>query len=193
MFVVLKPKNEREPMRVVIGRLMRATAGVPGIQVFPRPIQNINIGGRISKSEFQYTLQSGDTDALYKVAPELRDRLAHLPELRDVTTDLYITNPQMLVDIDREKAAVYGITVDQIRQELYQRLRLASGLDHLHAVERLPGHHGNASEIPGRPGLSVEAPDQDRDRPDHPDRVGRKACADGRAAAGQPSGPAERR
>jgi HAE1 family hydrophobic/amphiphilic exporter-1 len=119
MFVVLKPKNEREPMRTVIGRLMRATASVPGIQVFPRPIQNINIGGRISKSEFQYTLQSGDTDALYKVAPELRDKLAQLPELRDVTTDLYIKNPQMLVDIDREKAAVYGITVDQIRQELY--------------------------------------------------------------------------
>jgi HAE1 family hydrophobic/amphiphilic exporter-1 len=119
MFVVLKDKKQRDPMRVVIGRLMRATAGVPGIQVFPRPIQNINIGGRISKSEYQYTLQSADTPALYKVAPELERRLAQLPELRDVTTDLYIKNPQMLVDIDREKAAVYGITVDQIRQELY--------------------------------------------------------------------------
>ncbi|MFN3350131.1 efflux RND transporter permease subunit [Pseudorhodoplanes sp.] len=119
MFVVLKPKNERDPMRTVIGRMMRATSGVPGIQVFPRPIQNINIGGRISKSEYQYTLQSGDTESLYRIAPELEQRLARLPELRDVTTDLYIKNPQMLVDIDREKAAVYGITVDQIRQELY--------------------------------------------------------------------------
>jgi HAE1 family hydrophobic/amphiphilic exporter-1 len=119
MFVVLKPKTEREPMRTVIGRLMRATAGVPGIRVFPRPIQNINIGGRISKSEYQYTLQSGDTAVLYKIAPELERRFAQLPELRDVTTDLYIKNPQMLVDIDREKAAVYGITVDQIRQELF--------------------------------------------------------------------------
>jgi len=119
MFVVLKPRGERDPMRTVIGRMMRATAGVPGIQVFPRPIQNINIGGRISKSEYQYTLQSGDTESLYRIAPELEQRLARLPELRDVTTDLYIKNPQMLVDIDREKAAVYGITVDQIRQELY--------------------------------------------------------------------------
>jgi HAE1 family hydrophobic/amphiphilic exporter-1 len=119
MFVVLRPKQEREPMRVVIGRLMRATADIPGIRVFPRPIQNINIGGRISKSEYQYTLQSGDTDALYRIAPELERRLAALPQLRDVTTDLYIKNPQMLVDIDREKAAVYGITVDQVRQELY--------------------------------------------------------------------------
>lgn len=119
MFVVLKPKEEREPMRAVIGRLVRATASVPGIQIFPRPIQNINIGGRISKSEYQYTLQSGDTDSLYKIAPELEKKLAGLPELRDVTTDLYIKNPQMLVDVDREKAAVYGVTVDQVRQELY--------------------------------------------------------------------------
>jgi HAE1 family hydrophobic/amphiphilic exporter-1 len=119
MFVVLKDKKQRDPMRVVIGRMMRATADVPGIRVFPRPIQNINIGGRISKSEYQYTLQSGDTEGLYKIAPELEHKLAALPELRDVTTDLYIKNPQMLVDIDREKAAVYGITVDQIRQELF--------------------------------------------------------------------------
>jgi len=119
MFVVLKPKKERDPMPVVIGRLMRATADVPGVRLFPRPIQNINIGGRISKSEYQYTLQSGDTEGLYKIAPELERKFMQLPELRDVTTDLYIKNPQMLVDIDREKAAVYGITVDQIRQELF--------------------------------------------------------------------------
>ncbi|HWV41451.1 efflux RND transporter permease subunit [Pseudorhodoplanes sp.] len=118
-FVVLKPKKERDPMPVVIRRLMRATADVPGVRLFPRPIQNINIGGRISKSEYQYTLQSGDTESLYRIAPELERRFSQLPELRDVTTDLYIKNPQMLVDIDREKAAVYGITVDQIRQELF--------------------------------------------------------------------------
>ena len=119
MFVALKPKDERDPLPVILARLRRATSGVPGIQFFPRPIQNINIEGRISKSDYQYTLQSADTEALYRIAPELRDRLAKLPELRDVTTDLYIKNPQVLVDIDREKAAVYGISVDQIRQDLY--------------------------------------------------------------------------
>ncbi len=55
----------------------------------------------------------------YKIAPELREKLATLPQLRDVDSDLYIRNPQMLVDVDREKAAVYGVTVDQVRQELY--------------------------------------------------------------------------
>ena len=82
-------------------------------------VQNLNITGRISKSEFQYTLQSSDYEALYKVAPELRDKISQIEGLRDVTTDLYIKNPQMSVEIDREKAAVYGISVDQIRQELF--------------------------------------------------------------------------
>ena len=64
-------------------------------------------------------LQSGDTEALYRLAPEMRDKIAKVPGLLDVTTDLYIKNPQMTVDIDREKAAVYGITVDQVRNQLY--------------------------------------------------------------------------
>ena len=103
----------------MIQRLRARPPACPGIRSSSRPIQNINIGGRISKSEYQYTLQSGDTEALYQVAPEMRDKIAQVPGLRDVTTDLYISNPQMMVEIDREKAAVYGITVDQIRQELY--------------------------------------------------------------------------
>jgi HAE1 family hydrophobic/amphiphilic exporter-1 len=119
MFVVLKPKNEREPLGQVIGRLRRATSVVPGIATYFQVIQNLNIGGRISKSQYQYTLQSSDTEALYRLAPELRDRIAKLDGLQDVTTDLYIKNPEMFVDVDREKAAVYGITVDQVRQELF--------------------------------------------------------------------------
>jgi HAE1 family hydrophobic/amphiphilic exporter-1 len=119
IFVVLKPKAERDPARQVIQRLRRATSSVPGMKTVFRSIQNINIGGRIAKGEYQYTLQSGDTDALYRVAPEMRDRIAKVPGLQDVETDLYIKNPQLLVEIDREKAAIYGITADQIRQELY--------------------------------------------------------------------------
>jgi HAE1 family hydrophobic/amphiphilic exporter-1 len=119
MFVVMKPKKERDPLPTVIQRLRRATSGIAGIQTFFVPIQNINIGGRISKSEYQYTMQSADTEALYRMAAEMRDKLSALPDLRDVNSDLYIRNPQMFIDVDREKAAVYGITVDQIRQDLY--------------------------------------------------------------------------
>ena len=82
-------------------------------------MQNINITGRISKSDCQYTLQSSDTEALYRFAPEMRDKIAQIEGLRDVSTDLYITNPQLSVEIDREMAAVYGISIDQVRQELF--------------------------------------------------------------------------
>ncbi|MEJ2435786.1 MAG: efflux RND transporter permease subunit, partial [Pseudolabrys sp.] len=86
---------------------------------FFQPIQNIRLGGRLSKSQYEYTLQSNDTDALYLAAPQMREAMAKVPYLRDVTTDLYIKNPQITVDVDREKAAVYGVSVDQVRQELY--------------------------------------------------------------------------
>jgi HAE1 family hydrophobic/amphiphilic exporter-1 len=119
MLVALKPKSEREQLDVIIGRLRRATSQVTGMAVFFQMIQNINVGGKILKSQYQYTLQSSDTDTLYKIAPELREKISKLPGLQDVTTDLYVTNPQVTIDVDREKAAVYGITIDQVRQELF--------------------------------------------------------------------------
>ena len=119
MFIALKPRKERrESATAVIQRLRAAANTVPGMAVYFQNVQNINITGRITKSEYQYTLQSSDTDMLYKVAPEMRDKIAQIEGLRDVTTDLYIKNPQMTIEVDREKAAVYGITIDQIRQEL---------------------------------------------------------------------------
>jgi HAE1 family hydrophobic/amphiphilic exporter-1 len=119
MLVALKPRGERGSQQQAIARLRREASVVPGIETFFRPIQNINLGGKLTKSEWQYTLQSNDTDALYRTAPELRDKMAQLPGLRDVTTDLYIKNPQVTVEVDREKAAVYGVSIDQVRQELY--------------------------------------------------------------------------
>jgi hydrophobic/amphiphilic exporter-1 (mainly G- bacteria), HAE1 family len=122
MFIALKPKKERpggENSTEIIQRLRRVANVVPGMRVTFQNVQNINITGRISKAEWQYTLQSSDTDALYQAAPELRDKIEKIPGLTDVSTDLYIKNPQMTLEVDREKAAVYGITIDQIRQELF--------------------------------------------------------------------------
>ena len=100
-------------------RLRRTTGSVVGMAVYFREIQNINLGGRISKGEFQYTLQSSETDTLYRVSDEMLAKVKEIPGLRDVNSDLYIKNPQIEIEIDREKAAFYGISVDQIRQELY--------------------------------------------------------------------------
>ena len=119
LLIALKPKSERGPLAPIIDRLRQKTSAVTGVAIYFQMIQNINVGGKMLKSQYQYTLQSSDTDTLYNLAPELRDKIAKLPGLLDVTTDLYVTNPQVMIEVDREKAAVYGITIDQVRQELF--------------------------------------------------------------------------
>jgi len=119
MLVALKPRAVRDPLPVVLARLRRTANVVIGMKIFFQPIQNINLGGKLAKSQYQYTLQSNDTETLYRVAPEMRDKIAQIPGLLDVTTDLYVKNPQITVEVDREKAAVYGVSIDQVRQELY--------------------------------------------------------------------------
>jgi HAE1 family hydrophobic/amphiphilic exporter-1 len=120
IFIALKPKKERgENVTQVIQRLRRSANSVTGMITYFQAVQNINITGRSSKSEFQYTLQSSDTEALYRIAPEMRNKVAKIEGLRDVTTDLYIKNPQMSLEVDREQAAIYGVSVDQIRNELF--------------------------------------------------------------------------
>ncbi|MCB1539932.1 MAG: efflux RND transporter permease subunit, partial [Rhodoblastus sp.] len=104
----------------IIQRLRKAGSAIPGMTVSFVPVQNFNLNaGRISRSQYQYTLQSSDLDELYASADRMMGRMATLPGLRDVTTDLQIRNPVSFVDIDREKAAAYGITTDQIRLALY--------------------------------------------------------------------------
>jgi HAE1 family hydrophobic/amphiphilic exporter-1 len=120
IYIALKPRDEREENSIGVIQRLRVTANkIPGMSIYFQNVQNINITGRIAKSEYQYSLQSSDTEALFRIAPEVQDRIAKIPGLRDVATDLYIKNPQMTVEIDREKAGAYGITIDQIRQEMF--------------------------------------------------------------------------
>jgi len=119
MLVALKLRDERGNLQSIIARLRQEANIFPGMQIFFQPIQNINLGGKLAKSQYQYTLQSNDTEALYRIAPELRDKIAKLPGLLDVTTDLYVKNPQVTVVVDRERSMVYGVSIDQVRQQLY--------------------------------------------------------------------------
>ena len=100
-----------------------------------------------TKSQYQYTLQSNDTDALYRIAPELRDKISKIPGLLDVTTDLYVNNPQVTIDVDREKAAVYGVTVDQVRQELYNAFGMRQVATIYTPGELLSGHSREPPEF----------------------------------------------
>ena len=80
---------------------------------------SISIGGRQTKSLYQYTIQGPDIAELYQTAGELEQKLRQLRQLRDVTTDLQIKNPEVRVTIDRERASAYGLTVQQVQQALY--------------------------------------------------------------------------
>jgi hydrophobic/amphiphilic exporter-1 (mainly G- bacteria), HAE1 family len=119
--IALKPRSvRRESATEIIQRLRRTANVVPGISVIFQAVQNIpKLDGRITQAEYQYTLQSSDTESLYRAAPEMTAKLAQIEGLRDVNSDLAITNPQMGVEIDREKAAVYGVTIDAVRQEMF--------------------------------------------------------------------------
>ena len=120
MFIALKPLGERtDSILAVIQQLRRETARVPGLNVFFQPIQNIQLGGRLAKSQYQYTLQDGDIDELYRVAPMMQDRISKLTGFQDVTSDLQLQNRQALVNFDRDKMAQFGITADAARNALY--------------------------------------------------------------------------
>ena len=92
---------------------------IPGLRVFLQNPPPIRIGGQQTKSQYQYTLVSPKTDELYKSAQILADKMKQLPGLQNVTTDLQIKNPQININIDREKAQVVGVTPQQIENALY--------------------------------------------------------------------------
>ena len=119
-FVHLKPRREREQSAEQVARALSARmAAVPGLRVFFQSPPPISIGGRGSKSLYQYTLQGPDIPELYAASTRLEAVLASLPELRDVTSDLQIKNPQVRVRIDRERASAYGLSVQAAQQALY--------------------------------------------------------------------------
>jgi HAE1 family hydrophobic/amphiphilic exporter-1 len=120
LFIRLKDRSERRlSADEVIQSLRSKLAGVPGIQVFLQNPPSIRIGGRLSKGEYQFTLQSPNTQELFRTAALLESRMRTLPELQDVSSDLQIKNPQVNVDIDRDKATALGVTVAQIENALY--------------------------------------------------------------------------
>jgi HAE1 family hydrophobic/amphiphilic exporter-1 len=120
MFIRLKPREERKlNVDQVISGLRPKLAQVPGIRVFLQNPPPVRIGGLVSRSLYQYTLQSPDTQELYKYAPILLEKIKALPGLVDVTSDLELRNPQVTVEIDRDKTAVLGLTAEQIEDGLY--------------------------------------------------------------------------
>jgi len=120
LFIRLKPRSERElGVDELITQFRPKLAQVPGMRVYLQNPPPLRIGGMVTRSLYQYTLQSPDLKELYEHAIQLQDKIKALPGLLDVTADLEIKNPQVTVEIDRDRAAVLGVTAEQIEDALY--------------------------------------------------------------------------
>jgi len=120
MFVLVKPRGERKAgVDQIIEQLRPRINGFPGINVFLQNPPPVQVGGRIAKSLYQFTLQSPDTGELYRNAAQFEAQIRALPGLQDVTSDMQLKNPQVNVEIDRDRALARGVSPQQIQDALY--------------------------------------------------------------------------
>ena len=119
MFINLKARGERPPMKQVVEGLREKLRGVAGISVFLRTTQNLQLGGRPSKAQYQYILQSVQAGELNDWAVKLQDKLRADPLFRDVTSDSQLRGLQATLDIDRVRANALGVSIDAIRSGLF--------------------------------------------------------------------------
>ena len=120
IFIRLKPRSTGRPhVDQVIQRLRPKLASIPGMNVFIQNPPLIRIGGAITKSLYQFTIQGPDLNELYQWAPVVQSKMAALPGFQDVSSDLQIASPQVLVEIDRDQSRALGVTAGQIENALY--------------------------------------------------------------------------
>jgi hydrophobic/amphiphilic exporter-1 (mainly G- bacteria), HAE1 family len=120
LFMRLKPRSERKLTPEQVMRELRPKFDViPGVQVFMNNPPLIRIGGQQSRAVYQYTLQSQDLQELYKVSESFTKTLQKLPGLTDVNSDLLVNSPEVMLDIDRDRASALGVTADQVEAALY--------------------------------------------------------------------------
>jgi HAE1 family hydrophobic/amphiphilic exporter-1 len=117
--VTLKPLGTRLPAQDVVNELRGKLARIPGIQAFPSMPPAIQIGGRSARAAYQFTMQGSDVTALYQGAAKLQAAAQASSLLQDVNSDMQNSNPQVNVQIDRARAAAFGVTADQIESSLY--------------------------------------------------------------------------
>ena len=120
MFAQTKPRSERRlSVDRIIDELRPKLFQIPGITTFLQNPPPIQVGGRFTKSLYQFTLQSPDTESLYRLAGSFEGRLRAMPNLLDVTSDMELQNPQVNVTVDRDRALTLGVTPQQVENALY--------------------------------------------------------------------------
>jgi HAE1 family hydrophobic/amphiphilic exporter-1 len=119
IFIILKPKSDRAKMAKIMEGLRTKFKEIPGLQVYMRPVQNLQLGGKSSKSRYQFTLQSVGFEGVNEWADKLMQKMRADPMFRDVTSDSQLKGLNVKINIDREKAASAGVTIADIRTALY--------------------------------------------------------------------------
>ena len=120
MMINLKPRDERDLSATqIIRRLQRETASVPGISIYMQPAQDLTIDSTVSRTQYQFVLQSAKPEDFDIWVPRLLDRLQHVPEITDVTTELQANGLSLFIRIDRDAAARFGITTAAVDNVLY--------------------------------------------------------------------------
>src|SRR5437868_9724391 len=155
MFISLKPWNERKSSQTeIIQRLRPKLAQVPGITTFLQPVETIRMGGRLSRKQYQYTLQDTDMQELYEWAPKLEAKLKTVSGLQDVASDLQQSSPQLSIQINRDIASRLGVNPNLIESTLYgafgQRFvtQIYAALNTYHVVlEVMPAYQEDLSAL----------------------------------------------
>jgi len=119
MFLELKPKEERDPAPEFIAKMRPKISRLPGLKATLTMPPEIRIGGRGSRSNYEFTLQSPDTGELYRYAGIMEREIAQLPSVLDVNSDVQMRSPRLSIEVDRDKAAALGVNVQEIASALY--------------------------------------------------------------------------
>ena len=154
-FIALKPHDERDATaQEIIARLRTKLTAVPGAMLFLQVPQDINVGGRMSRTQYQYTLQDADLDELNQWAPRLLEKMKTISELQDIATDQQTNGATIDLAIDRDQAARFGITPQLIDDTLYdafgqrQVAQYFTQVNSYHVIlEVLPSLQGNPATL----------------------------------------------
>ena len=120
MFARLKPRDQRTLNADQVANELRVKLNsVAGMRSYPQNLPMIRIGGQLTKASYQYALQGIDLQELYRSADVFEKRVRAIPGLVDVNSDLLISSPQVIVDINRDRASALQVTADQIENALY--------------------------------------------------------------------------
>ena len=192
MFITLKPEDERDvSIFDVISRLRPKLAQIRGLRTYLFAAQDVTVGARFARTQFQYTLQDANLDELNAWAPKILDKLKSLPQLRDVATDQQNAGTTLTLKIDRDMASRFGIQPQLIDDTLYDAFGQREVTQYFTQVntywvieEVLPSLLGDPATLDK---IYIRSPTSEPDGPD--ERLRQMDDQPGRAAVDQPPRP----